>query len=387
MSDVRGSLKRPLVRVVVAAVALALMVWGVVAITSSPDTYRVNANFISAPGVYSGNAVKVLGVRVGKVESVTPNASGVKVVMRVESSTKLPSDVKAYLMAPNVVNDRFIELDPGYVGGAVLEAEATLPTERTVIPQSVDQIVASLDRLATDLGPEGANADGSASKLISAVAETLGGQGAGLNSTIKNMGGLFAALSQDSDELTSGLTDLGDLTEAASGVSGQYQRFASDLAEVSTTLADDNVAIGGAIKNLGSMLAELNTFVHNNKAQLSDTLSSLSKVAGAVGDQQKSLAQALRISPLAAQNVDRTITKDGVKVRFNPLRDQVLHKQVCGNGVLRMLVLSLAPEQDDNLVMDLACGTNELMSGLRPGSGAPSGVDFTRKALLKLGGR
>lgn len=379
-------LARPLVLAVIGVLVIALAAWGAVAVTSRTDTYRVSAMFSNAPGIYPGNAVTVLGVRVGRVESITPDPTGVKVVMRIESETKIPDDVKAYLMAPNVVNDRFIELDPGYTGGSTLPPGTTLPMDRTVIPQSVDQIVASIDRLATDLGPSGANEDGSLSRLLHSIAATLGGSGGSLNSSIRNLGEVFAAVSEDTDSLTGMLNDLGGLTHAAAGVSEQYQALAGDLAKVSTTLAGDDEAIAASIENLARVLGELNTFVKKNKTQLKGTLTSMSKVAATVGEQQKALAQSMRLLPLAVDNTGRSVADGGVKTRFNQVNNSKLHTQICGDGLLRLLLLSLSPQNDDNKVMSLACGTNELLQTLRPGAGAPDASALTRKALQGMGG-
>jgi len=375
------------VLVVIGAVVVALAAWGIVALTSGPQTYQVSAMFSSAPGVYPGNAVKVLGVKVGRVLAVTPDPEGVKVDMAIDTTTKIPAGVKAYLMAPNVVNDRFIELDPGYTGGSTLPAGTTVPMTRTVVPQSVDQIVASINRLATDLGPSGANQDGSLSRLLRTIATTFGGDGSTINSAVRNLGDTFAAVSANTDDLTSMLNNLGSVTHAAAGVSGQYEALASDLAEVSSTLSDDNSTIASSISNLADVLRELNTFVKKNKSQLAGTLSSMSKVAKTVGDQQQAFSEALGLLPLAVDNTGRTIAGGRIRTRVDQVSGSPVQSQVCGDGMLRMLLLTLSPQTDTHQVMSLACGTNELLQGFAPGAGAPDASGLTLKALQSMGGR
>ena len=379
--------RRPLVLVGVAVVALGLAGWGIASAVSGPGSYRIHAVFASAPGVYSGNAVKVLGVRVGSVESVTPGPDGVEVTMRIDKGTRLPASAKAYLMAPNVVNDRFLEVDPAYTGGAALPAGATIPQQRTVTPLSVDDILASVNQLATELGPTAANSDGALSKLLHTVAETLGGTGGSLNASVKNLGAAFGAVSANADDVTSMLNSLGSLTHAASGVSTLYEQFAADLAQVSGTLAQDHVVIGDVLKNLGDVLLRLNTFVHDNRTQLADTLNSLSKVASAVGGQQQSLAQALHVLPLAVQNLGKTIDANGnIRTRYDKVGSSPLSQQVCGDSVLRLLLVSLDQSEDRDSTIDLACGANQVLNSLKAGSGAPDGKNFTLSQLRALGG-
>src|SRR5699024_10388461 len=238
-SRVSTTLRRPAVLAVTAVLVVALVAWGVVAIVRGPDTYRVQATFTAAPGLYEGNAVKVLGVRVGSIAGVDPGDSGVRVAMDIREKTTLPADVQAYLLAPNVVNDRYVALGPGYTGGPSLDPGGEIPVERTVLPQSVDQILASVDRLADQLGPDGANEDGTLSRLLRSVAKQLGGTGGSINTSVKNLGKVMSALDGDTQDVTTALNSLGELTSAAAGVSDKYEEFAGDLAKVSSTLAKD----------------------------------------------------------------------------------------------------------------------------------------------------
>ena len=78
----------------VGALAFALTSGGV-------STTTISARFATAPGLFVGNQVKILGMRVGSVSSVTPGPTYVTVEMVVPSSTKIPSDAQAFIMAPN----------------------------------------------------------------------------------------------------------------------------------------------------------------------------------------------------------------------------------------------------------------------------------------------
>ena len=56
-----------------------------------PSTYRINAVYASAPGLFPGAAVDVLGVPVGTVTSVKNVANRVEVGMQVRSGTRIPA--------------------------------------------------------------------------------------------------------------------------------------------------------------------------------------------------------------------------------------------------------------------------------------------------------
>ncbi|NHA00070.1 MCE family protein [Nocardioides sp. W3-2-3] len=185
---VSARLRRAAVVTLVAVVLVGAAVVGVKVLTGS-DTYRVTATFTEMPGVYPGNAVKILGVRVGRVVRVDPGAKGVEVELEIDDAHRLPTDVSAFLMAPNAVNDRFIELAPAYSGaGSRVPDGGRIAPDHTVVPQSVDQIIDSLDEFSRLLGPQGANADGSLSRVLASLADTLGGQGSTVHQTRRQPG-------------------------------------------------------------------------------------------------------------------------------------------------------------------------------------------------------
>src|ERR1700678_3548028 len=89
---IRGS--RP-IRLGLAGIVLAAAVIVGLEVTSVPSTYRINAVYASAPGLFPGAAVDVLGVPVGTVTSVTNVADRVEVGMELHSSARIPATADA----------------------------------------------------------------------------------------------------------------------------------------------------------------------------------------------------------------------------------------------------------------------------------------------------
>ncbi len=114
---------------------------------------------------------------------VTPGPTYVTVVMQVPATTPIPAGAQAVLMAPQVVNDRYVQLDPAYSGGPLM-ARRCHPDRRTQVAISVDEIIDSLDALAKALGPNGANAHGALSDFVASAAKAFGPNGAALHSTL-----------------------------------------------------------------------------------------------------------------------------------------------------------------------------------------------------------
>src|SRR5271165_3140428 len=180
--------------VAAAVVAAGLAVGGVLLYQAANPGKQVTAYFTESIGVYPGSTVRVLGVPVGTVDAVQPAGTQVKVTMTINSGVAIPAGADAVLVAPSVVSDRYIQLIPAYTGGPQLPDGAVLPAARTAVPVEIDQIYASLAKLATALGPSGANSHGALSNLIKTGAANLAGNGAYLHEMITEFSGLSKAL-------------------------------------------------------------------------------------------------------------------------------------------------------------------------------------------------
>jgi phospholipid/cholesterol/gamma-HCH transport system substrate-binding protein len=385
-------LKRKRVRLVlgvVAAALVALLIGGLLAlVTRGPSSMTITARFATAPGLYTGNSVDVLGMPVGTVTAITPGPSYVTVTMRVPTSTPIPADADALIMAPQVVNDRYVQLNPGYGGGPQLQDGAVIPLTRTAVPISVDGIVDSLDQLARALGPNGANAHGALSAFVASSAHAFGGNGAALHSTLTSLGSALGALSSKSPQLTALFDNLGNLSQVASRYTGTYQAFANNLAAVSTDLASDDSNIGATLANLQRALQTLAQFAQTNSSTLGNSVTNLDAFAGAVASKQQALAQSFQALPLALSNISDAIDPSAaggpaLRARLDPMGDSQGYSQsVCGNPLLRLLLLSIDRSQDKSPITDLDCGVNGLLANLPTPPGASSGPDLSISALV-----
>lgn len=348
----------------------------------------ISARFASAPGLYPGNSVDILGIPVGKVIKVTPGPTYVAVVMQVSASTPVPAGAGALIMAPQVVNDRYVQLNPAYTGGGRMRDGAVIPTSRTAVPISVDEIVNSLDQLAVALGPNGANAHGALSAFVSSSAHAFGGNGTALHSTLVSLGDALGALSSKSPQLTALFDNLGSLSQVASQYTGTYESFANNLAAVSTELAADDSNIGGALANLQRALAALANFTATNASALGTSVTNLDNFAGAVASKQQFLAQSMQTLPIALENISQAIDPNAaggpaLRARLDPMGNSAGFSQsVCGNALLRLLLLSIDRSQDTIPTIDLGCGVNGLLANLPTPPGASSGPNLSLSALV-----
>jgi phospholipid/cholesterol/gamma-HCH transport system substrate-binding protein len=295
---------------VVAGLLLALLA-GLLAFTPSWDsvafwrhpTTTVTAHFTRAVGLYPGSQVRVLGVPVGTVRSVTPEGTSVRVVLEVDADQKVPADAKAAVMSPSLVSDRYVQLLPAWTGGPVMKDGADIPVDRTAVPVELDRVTKSLDDLAVGLGPDGANANGSLSRLLDTAARNLDGQGDDVHRAVTELSQAVDTLSGGRDDLFGTVKNLQSFTSTLAVNDGQVRELNSRLASVADQLSGERDDLALALKNLAVALDEVSTFVHDNRDVLTHDVSALTEVTTAIAKKRDALAETLDNAPVALSNL------------------------------------------------------------------------------------
>jgi phospholipid/cholesterol/gamma-HCH transport system substrate-binding protein len=296
-----------LTKLLVPVVVVALAVAGLAAfVFGGGHEKTLTADFPRAVSLYEGSDVRVLGVPVGKVDSVTPSGTQVVVRMHYDADVKLPADAKAVIISPSVVGDRFVQLTPAYTGGQTLADGATLHQDHTAVPLELDQIYSSLDDLSVALGPNGANHKGALTDLLDTTARNFGGQGKKFHQTIENFGKLSGTLADNKDQLFGSVRQLEGFIGTLSRNDHTVRAFNRTLARVSGMLEGERGDLGASLHNLGIAMRQVSGFVRQNRAILGKNIAGLDDITQILVKQRAALAETLRDAPLALNNLALT---------------------------------------------------------------------------------
>jgi virulence factor Mce-like protein len=291
-------------RIATAVVIAALLIAGVVvALTRSAPGKPLSADFTSTVSLYPGAHVEVLGVTVGTVTSVAVQGTHVHVEMSYDPKYQLPADVHAAIVPPSIVGDRYVQLSPAYDGGPTLPDNANLGVDRTAVPLELDQTYQSLNQLATALGPSGANANGALSRLLTAAAQNLRGNGAQANSTLHDLSQAVAALANSGGDIAGTVTNLSQLTQTLAADDPQVRALVANLAAVSSELNGERGDIGAATTDLTAALNQVAAFIKDNKGPLTADIAGLSQLTGTLAAHQRDLTEMLDLAPLGLTNL------------------------------------------------------------------------------------
>lgn len=302
----------PAAAMIAGAVILAALVY---VVWPSGGTRTINADFSRTVSVYQGSDVKILGVAVGKVVSVTPQGTTVRVKMQYSDKYTLPKDVQAVIISPSIVGDRFVQLTsktgfgPKYTGSAAFPNGGTLDVKNTAVPLELDEIYGSLSQLTAALGPNGANAPGpngqpgALSRLLDSTARNFGGQGANFNATIQNLGALSQTLLDNKDQLFGAQAAVEQFVNALAANDTTVRQFSESLAQGASMLSGDRQDLANAMDNLATALDQVRTFVADNQASLTSNIAGLTQISETLVSRRNELAEILRTAPLALNNL------------------------------------------------------------------------------------
>ncbi|AIS01838.1 MCE family protein [Streptomyces glaucescens] len=294
------------------ALALAVLVAaGLTAVrVLGSDGTRLTAYFDRAVGIYAGSDLRILGVRVGEVESVRPQGTTVRVGLRLDEGVRVPEGARAVVVAPSVVADRYVQLTPAYRAGPALADGAVLPAARNRTPVEIDQLYDSITELGRALGPDGANSTGALSDLLRTGAANLDGNGEAIGDSVEQFGKAARTLDGSSGDLFATLSRLQVLTTMLKDKDDDVRTAQERLDEVIGFFADNKDDLAGALEELGTALGQVKTFIQDNRGELKENVDRLVPITRTLVEQRASLAEALDVAPLAAGNIVNAYNPD-----------------------------------------------------------------------------
>lgn len=234
--------------------------------------YHIQALFNSAQELKLGDRVKMAGVEVGKVESITLETNKVRVVMKLHKDAIVRTDSTATIKFTGLMGQNFVAIDFG-------TADAPRAENGSLIA-SADQpdlstIMAKLDNVAT--GVENLTKSFTGDKidnLLGPFTDFLKQNSAPLTATIANIKAM-------SGEIAEGKGTVGKLIND----DALYLSLLSTVTNLEVTLADARSVIGDVNKGQGSLgrLMKDETLYNETTASMTNLKEILQKINGGQG--------------------------------------------------------------------------------------------------------
>lgn len=330
--------------------------------------------------MYPGNAVSVLGMQVGKVDTVVNKGNYVEVTMDVDKNVPIPSDVTAATVSASILTDRHVELTPPYRGGNKLRDGDLIALGHTRTPVEFDKTLSMIDKLGTALrgNPEGGGPLGDLVNLGSRISSENSSQ---IKSTLTKLSDALKVGpdggAQTQKNLQEIIRSVSDLTQSAAENDDAIRKFGGNVHQLSDILADQNLGSGRTGAKANEILDEVSGLLDRHRDQLKGAFGDLNTVVGSLADNKRELMETLDVLPLTLDNVYNALDPVGGSIRGHLVTDKLLaynqlNKELCNLMGLKQLGCATGTLQDYGPDFGLTSMMDLMANGIGPsGQGEP----------------
>ncbi|WP_370499693.1 MCE family protein [Mycolicibacterium sp. jd] len=262
----------------------------------------VTAYFENSNGLFEGDDVRILGVPVGRVDSIRPEPTRARITFWVYRRYPVPADAKAVILSPQLVTGRAIQLTPAYTGGPVMPTGTVVGQERTAVPVEWDDVRVQLQRLTKLLRPTEPGGVSTLGAFINTTADNLRGQGANIRQTVVKLSQALAILGDHSDDIFTTFTNLSTLVSALHDSADLLEQLNQNMAAVTSLIADDPQKVARTVQDLGGVIGDVKEFADDNREAIGTATDTLASVSTALVDSLDDLKQTLHIAPGTVAN-------------------------------------------------------------------------------------
>lgn len=288
------------------AVVVVMMLIGGTAIARAVITgigrLHIVAYFDNSNGLFRGDEVRILGVPVGAIDSIEPQADTVKITFWVNNRYQIPAEAMAAIVSPQLVTSRAIQLTPAYTGGPVMRDRSVIPQSRTAVPLEWDDLRNQLEKLTAALQPTRPGGVSTLGAFVNTAADNLREQGPNIRDTVIKMSQAFSALGDHSDDIFSTIKNLSVVVSALQDSTTVLRQFNINLAAVTELLDRNPDAVGNAVKDLNDVVRVATRFVSEHREKLGTTTDRLASVTNAIHDSIDDVEESLHMFPNTLQN-------------------------------------------------------------------------------------
>jgi phospholipid/cholesterol/gamma-HCH transport system substrate-binding protein len=217
-----------------------------------PDRERLAAQFRDVAGLDDQAAVRVAGVRVGRVDGITLEGRQARVSLLLDEPLRLTVGTRARIANLGLLGDKFVELIPGPPGAPLLPEGAVLPGET---PVTFDEALAKFNRLGDSI--QGLTGSLAGEDLGGAINRLL----ADMQATSTEIRLLVAANQAQIGAAVNNFASFsGTLARELPRLAGDMQRAVDEIAGL---VAENRADVGESVDNVRDLTARLQVSVDN----------------------------------------------------------------------------------------------------------------------------
>jgi len=261
------------------------------------------AEFSNGSGLKPGQFVRAGGVEVGKVKKVSlaENGQRVLVTLNVDKSLPLYQSTGAQIRYANLIGERFVNLDRGTGEGAdrVLPPGGFIPVARTQPALDLDALIGGFKPLFRALDPEKVN------NIATSLVTVFQGQGGTVANILSQTAQLTSTLADRDRAIGEVITNLNTVLTTVNKHQRDFDQTVGNLEVLITGLKNRADPLAGAIADISDASGTLAGLLSDDRPLLQQTIGKLETLQQSLADQPEKLDKLASEFPLAINLIGR----------------------------------------------------------------------------------
>jgi phospholipid/cholesterol/gamma-HCH transport system substrate-binding protein len=240
---------------VVTVIACSVMAFGFVNVPAllGFGRYHVMLELPSSGGLYPTSVVTYRGSEIGRVSSIDVTRDGVRAVLKLQSSTKVPSDVSAAVHSRSAVGEQFVELTPQGGQGDTSRALAdgdVIPVGRTHVPPDIGGLLDATNRALQAIPQDNLRT------VVDEADKAVAGLGPELSRIVDGSTSLAREAAKNQDSITALIDQSPPVLNSQVQTADSIATWADRMASITGQLKAQNAAFADLVNIGGPALEE-----------------------------------------------------------------------------------------------------------------------------------
>lgn len=257
-------------------------------------THNYKAVFTDAFGLQSGDDVRIAGVRVGRINSLSANSEGQAVVsFSVEKDVPMRTSDFAELRYRDLLGRRYLNIEDTSRNGTTMAPGSSIPISRTQQAVDLTTLFNGFQPVFNAINPSQIN------DLAAEIVQAFQGEGGTVNELLASTASLTTTLASHDTAIGQLITNLNSVLSTVSSRDQDLNQLIINLKDLATGLAGNRDIFGDSLSSIDAFVSQASGLLQQTSPAIGSSIKSLNTVVGTVDQNKATLNSALKKLPAA----------------------------------------------------------------------------------------
>ncbi len=295
--------------------------------------YTVTVDLQRAAGLYPDANVSYRGTEVGRVRAVELTDTGVRAVLSLNSSVKIPSRLRAEVHSQTAIGEQYVALLPSTADASPLKNGDVIPLADTSVPPDIDALLDATNRGLAAIPKDNLKT------TIDESYTAIGGLGAELTRLVTGSTQLAIDADKNIEPIKTLIEQSPPLLDSQTDTAPAITAWAAHLANISAQLRESDKSVAGLLHNGGPAADQVRQLLQRLQPSVPILLANLVSLGRIALAYQPALEQLLVLVPQGVANMQGTVianrnTKQDYRGLYLDFKLNLGLPPVCNTGFL-----------------------------------------------------